>query len=477
MVESSHSKNRFEIDYEGWRASNTRRPQYELVREIVSNALDADGVTKVTVEVMGPYVCVEDDAPGGVKDLDKLLTLFTSTSSKDDSKRGRKGRGVKEFISATHICTVETVGCKIEFGEGRTVTPSSDRASGTKIYGYMDMVDADIIGSATGTVTTLRSLIVPPGVILTVNGEVVPSRTPRVTLNGNVTCDDSTRHDIQIELHALDATGTERNDGYIYELGIPITHIYGLPVDINCLGKIALGDMRNSISKAVLSDILGAVAAAAPEQLITSPDQVDRMSTDIVSAIVDGARVCGRFDNLKSHILSLYNLDPGKEPVHCGSLSDDDSRLLDKNGYTPIKMPYRLGWALGLRDAMDVAASVMNRIEPIDVDPKVADPGGLFTRFAKYAVRCLTGSDINISFATPSNEWDPFSHMTVACDINRTYKCKVPPCGSFREINSIESITAVATMISIESGDKLDKAAITLAKFLFNNGEYFKSMK
>jgi hypothetical protein len=108
----------FNADPEGFRSQNSDRPPAHLVRELIQNALDEDGVTTLDVNVeyhgqrKGTTVTVRDDAPGGVRDARLLFTLWLSDKEDSPTKRGRMGRGFKELVSVSDKTVIRS--CSID---------------------------------------------------------------------------------------------------------------------------------------------------------------------------------------------------------------------------------------------------------------------------------------------------------------------------------------------------------------------------
>ena len=105
----------FVADANGFRAMNLDRPPAHLVRELVQNALDEAGVSRIEVLVtyhgarLGTTVAVVDNAPQGVKDERQLFTIFLSDKEDSPIKRGRMGRGLKEIISVANKTTIRSM--------------------------------------------------------------------------------------------------------------------------------------------------------------------------------------------------------------------------------------------------------------------------------------------------------------------------------------------------------------------------------
>ena len=106
----------FEADPEGFRSQQAGRPAAHLVRELVQNAMDEDGVMNLDVLVTyhgsrrGTTVVVRDDAPAGVTDPKLLFTVWLSNKEDSVTKRGRMGRGLKELVSVCDETVIRSCG-------------------------------------------------------------------------------------------------------------------------------------------------------------------------------------------------------------------------------------------------------------------------------------------------------------------------------------------------------------------------------
>ncbi len=125
---SETSKNWFDIDRKGLAKLIERRGKIALIHELIGNALDADGVTRVEVvlepEERVPHatVVVRDDAPDGFADLTHAWTLFAESSRKAyATKRGRFNLGEKLVLAlCTEASIVSTRGGVMFDSRGRT---------------------------------------------------------------------------------------------------------------------------------------------------------------------------------------------------------------------------------------------------------------------------------------------------------------------------------------------------------------------
>jgi hypothetical protein len=176
----------FEVDVKGLAQLVEGRGAGPLVAELVRNSLDEAGVTAVDVQVRPEpgrplvRVVVADDAPGGFADLSHAYTLFSPSYKKAHAeKAGRFNLGDKLFLAAAlssgQEAVIKSTTGSVTFtpdgrvrGRDRTVTGSVVRAH---LRVTRDEYEREVM-------PFLRSLIVPPGVRVTLNDAPLPPRTP-----------------------------------------------------------------------------------------------------------------------------------------------------------------------------------------------------------------------------------------------------------------------------------------------------------
>ncbi len=116
------------VDKKGLAKKLAHKPKVFIVHELLQNAWDEDGVTKVLLRMemlAGRPVCrifVEDDSPEGFQDLASVYTLFRdSKKAHDPTKRGRFELGEK-LVAATALRmeVVTTKGGIVIEGDQRT---------------------------------------------------------------------------------------------------------------------------------------------------------------------------------------------------------------------------------------------------------------------------------------------------------------------------------------------------------------------
>jgi hypothetical protein len=331
-----------QIDLDGLAKTLARNGKGFILRELVQNALDAPGTTRVDVTfkpVIGrPLVTIEvtDDSPEGFKRLDDAWTLFADSSKKHDpTLRGRFNVGEKQVLAFCENARIEsTTGTVIFNDKGRRVytAPMYVRAAGSKFSGELRMTRAEM----QEMVAAAKAIIPPTHIIVTVNGDALTRRVP------------VTEFDALLETEVADDTGvlkrvwrettlrlydTDGQPAMLYELGLPVVET-GDKWHCNVLQKVPLNIERDNVRPAYLQELRVAVLNATHELLVaadvTEPWVRDAMASDeaLVDTIADV--VTKRFGY---KVVAYDPSDPeankiatasGYAVVHGGTLSADE---------------------------------------------------------------------------------------------------------------------------------------------------------
>ena len=105
------SKNWFEVSKEGLKQLQESKTKDFVLRELIQNAWDEDGITYCHVIAKQQngiaYIEVEDDAPEGFRDITHAFMLFAPTyKRKNPEKRGRYNIGEKQVLA---ICKIDCI--------------------------------------------------------------------------------------------------------------------------------------------------------------------------------------------------------------------------------------------------------------------------------------------------------------------------------------------------------------------------------
>lgn len=248
MQHTDRSSAWFELSNDGWRRMNAGRPLGELIREAVQNAFDAE-VGHVQVTVTPETVAIEDDSPAGVVDERLIYTLFFTNKSASPTERGRKGRGLKELLSAGSEALVETVGATLRFDRFGRHTIPNQRRRGTRVEVRRRNREREIDEAC----RHLELIIPPSGVRLTLNGRSV--RRPRVFHRMNDVLLDTVfirdgvervaSRETSVTLYALRHANEQP---HIFEMGLPV-QMTDFPWHLDVEQRIPLADGRRHVDE------------------------------------------------------------------------------------------------------------------------------------------------------------------------------------------------------------------------------------
>lgn len=267
------NKDWFTIDRKGLSKLIERRGKIALLFELVANALDADGTTRVEV-VLEPEdgvphaaVIVRDDAPGGFADLSHAWTIFAESERKaHPQKRGRFNLGEKLVLALCTEASIVSVRDAVMF-DARGRTSSRDRRPrGTEFQGIARITRAELAEIKHG----LRRIIPPPGVTILINGEALPPRLPIKSFEATLATE------IADEEGILRRTA-RKTTVHVYEPlpGLPaMLHELGMPVvetgdrwDVSVEQKTPLNLDRDNVTPAYLRDVRTHVVNAMHDHL------------------------------------------------------------------------------------------------------------------------------------------------------------------------------------------------------------------
>ncbi|MEK6259020.1 MAG: hypothetical protein AABP62_10435 [Planctomycetota bacterium] len=177
------TKQWFDVDRSGLGKQAEQHGKGRLVGELIQNALDEVGVTRIEVTlnlVPGRPMAdltVEDDSPEGFRDLGHAYTLFAESYKRSNpEQRGQYNFGEKLVLAVCESASISTTKGTVFFdpNEGRIEKPRQKRERGSVFQGRIRMTREE----HPGVLDYLRSLLLPESVVVTLNGERLASRTP-----------------------------------------------------------------------------------------------------------------------------------------------------------------------------------------------------------------------------------------------------------------------------------------------------------
>lgn len=387
----------FEISNQGWKRMNAGRTIGHLTREAISNVFDAEGVTTCIVTMLPGQITVEDDAPGGITDKSLVTTVFMTDKEDDATKRGRKGRGLKELIAAGTHAIVETVGYTVQFNADgtREDLPVSERTRGTRVSVYNEEWQGDALGEG---IVYLRRFIPPETVKMTINGTPVRPSTVRESFKGYLRT-TTIKDGKQIEeyrmstVHIRNLRKGERK-GWVYEMGVPVQEI-GTKFDVDVQQRIPMNDNRDVVNAGYLPALYGEI--------------IENMIEDLPKAELKEKWVLDGLVYVGQSIKEKYarRLLPPKSVIRSGNSRANDKAK--QNGYELIdisNMPSEARSAI--RDVIQDAEQVAQEIEDSTDITQRDDLRGeysLTVRMLEWLAHTVTGQRHKITFMERSKSF------------------------------------------------------------------------
>lgn len=252
----------FDVDRAGLGRQAEEQGKGRLVGELIQNALDEPGVTQIAVNlamVTGQALAeltVEDDSAEGFKDLSHSYTLFAASNKRGNpEQRGQFNLGEKLVLAVCTRASICTTKGTVVFDpdQGRIEKPEA-RKRGSVFQGRIKMTNDEY----TQVCDYLRSLLLPEGITVTFNGNVVLPRKPIHTFEAS------------LETQIADSKGVMRPTtrkavvnlydplpgevAALYEMGLPIVETTD-KWHVNVQQKLPLNKDRNNVPPRYLKAI------------------------------------------------------------------------------------------------------------------------------------------------------------------------------------------------------------------------------
>lgn len=335
------NSNWFEVDRVGLAQLLGDRGPGALIVELVANAWDAPGVSRVEIRLepvaSAPYanVRVSDNSPTGFEDITHAFTLFAPSLKKaEPTQRGRFNLGEKLVLALCKSAKIISTKSAIAFAsDGRR--PLSERTeAGTVFDGVVRMTRNQLADVE----RLLARLISPVGIVTTVvapNHSFVLDRstmdvptTVKATL-ATVLSDEEgilrpTRRSTTVDLWPCELG----EEGWVFELGVPVVEIGGTHhVDVQ--QKVPLNMERDNVPAAYRRALHALVLGVTPltrdgsrEAWVTDalPLVDDITLTKVLDARFGEKRVSFDPNDLEANSLAASQ---GYTVVHGGSLPSE----------------------------------------------------------------------------------------------------------------------------------------------------------
>jgi len=280
----------FDVDKAGLGRQAEEQGKGRLVGELIQNALDEPGVTRIDVTldlVPGQGLAdltVEDDAPEGFHDLTHAYTLFAPSAKRaDPTRRGQFNLGEKLVLAVCEQASISTTKGTVVFDpkQGRIEKPDN-RERGSVFQGRIRMTQEEYVQVC----DYLRSLLLPDGIAVTFNGDRLLPRTPIHVFTAS------------LETQIADSKGVMRPTtrkaevslyeplpgevASLYEMGLPIVETSD-KWHVSVGQKIPLNKDRNNVRPAYLKAVRTLVLNAMCDRLTqddANADWVRQASSD-----------------------------------------------------------------------------------------------------------------------------------------------------------------------------------------------------
>jgi len=424
---TNKNKNWFEVDRDGLSKILADRGRAQLIVELIANAWDESGTTRVDVSIDAmpgvPYVevTIADDAPEGFRDLSHAFTLFApSYKVQAAAQRGRYNLGEKLVLAVCEWATVTSTTGSVRFDEGGRAKGRTKRAKGTEFRAKMRMTRVELCE----THMLLERLIGVEGIETRVQIAYGPSDTRvfRVEPRGVVTtvtetlptvlADDEGYLRRTARKTTVDILTASADEGWVYELGIPVVSIGG-PYDVNVKQKVPLNTDRDNVPPSYRRKLRQLVLDATAGQLDDEQAR-DEWVTDALPLASDDA------------VTSVLDRRFGPKRVSYDPSDPEANSLAASRGYTVVHggSLSREAWgrvreADALKPAGQVTPSPKQEFSATGEDvilPEDKWPDGarfIADRFRELA-RYLLGVEIDVRLASR------LSACTAACYGDRT---------------------------------------------------------
>ena len=397
----------FTTDKAGLASLLDRRGRHRVLLEPVSNALDEDGVTTVSIELRsvegqrGVFAfSIEDDSPTGFRRLSDAWTMFADSYKKRDvTKRGRFNLGEKLFLSVCDSATITTTTGTVVFdGDGRH-TSKAGRDRGSRFEAVVRMTKQDTDKG----LALVRTVLVPEGVAVTLNGDRLAPRSPVHTFEATLPTEfqdeagqwHHTSRRTAVRLY-------EPHEGerpHVYEMGIPVVREHDGRWHVDVAQKVPLNTDRDNITPAYLRRLREVVLNNA-HLLINDDDANSKWVKDALPGASGEA------------LATVLDRRFGDKRVVADPSDPEANKLAAAEGYVVIgPRSFSKGeWArIRENDLVRPAGQVTPSNSTINLELKGAGakeedwrPG--MRRVAAYAMRAaelVLGVSITVSFHTP----------------------------------------------------------------------------
>jgi hypothetical protein len=270
----------FSVDRAGLGKQAEEHGKGRLIGELVQNALDEEGVTRIEITlalVPGRRLAdltVEDDSPEGFRDLSHAYTLFAESYKRSNpEQRGQFNLGEKMALAVCESARISTTKGTVVFdpAEGRVEKPRQKRERGSVFQGRIKLTRDEY----PEVCDYLRSLLLPESIVVTFNGDRLLPRQPLRTFEASLETLAADEQGVMRPRQRKAQVGVyEALPGEVpglYEMGLPVVET-GDRWHVSVQQKVPLNRDRDNVKPAYLQAVRVAVLNAAYDLLTTEEE-------------------------------------------------------------------------------------------------------------------------------------------------------------------------------------------------------------
>ena len=245
------------VSTEGFSEQQRGRPLEHLVKELVQNALDSvggSGRIDLDIQPTGPQratVRCADDGPGA-EDLSRLNVVFVTGKKDGVTQRGRMGRGFKELLSIATHAVVRSRDQELCFTVGDDGIRRVTHRRGLDLHpGFEAVMEIEHDEAGRDLSGYFRSFLLPPGVVLAVNGVPVPPRPVHKSVEARLTTERFARGRwekpvLATRVHLVAVA--EGEQPLIHEMGIPVCDAeWSEPFHVDVCQRVPMNPNRDAV--------------------------------------------------------------------------------------------------------------------------------------------------------------------------------------------------------------------------------------
>jgi hypothetical protein len=275
MNKTESKKPWFDVDRTGLRKLLEDRGVEFAVFELIQNAWDEAGVTRVEVTLKPvskrlAMLTVQDDAPEGFKDLRHAYTLFAESAKKSNAEqRGRFNIGEKLVLALCEHALIKTTKGTVHFDKNGTRREERESTMFGSIFSALIEFDENAIEKVS---LEVRKLLPPTGIATVFNGEEIAPRNPRHQVECILDTDIADSQGVmrrtsrKTVVHCHEPLANEK--AMIYEMGIPVVeHDNAFHCDV--MQKVPLTLDRKNVAGYFLKRLRLEVFNATHDELTT----------------------------------------------------------------------------------------------------------------------------------------------------------------------------------------------------------------